>query len=97
MMEVTNVHHLRLNKSKSLTINLHHVLSTVTMDDPANLGVTIQRTINVITNSIESFRDLLAVNDGDIYTSVKDTNSVNNARAAGQIIFISNNITQGFK
>ena len=54
MMEVTNVHILRWNKSKSLTNNLHHVLSTVAMDDPAlftdfvrnTLGVTTQKTID---------------------------------------------------
>ena len=60
MMEVTNVHLLRLNKIESLTINLHHVLSTVMMDDPAvftgparnTLVVTTQQTIDGITNFI---------------------------------------------
>ena len=74
MMEITNVHILRWNKSKSLTINLHHILSTVIMDDPAvftkfvinTLRVTNQQKINVITNFVESFGKLLAVNDGDI-------------------------------
>ena len=62
-MEVTNVHILRWNKGKSLTINLHHVLSTVTMDDPAVFAdfvrnsrrVTTQQTIDIITNFVESF------------------------------------------
>ena len=72
MMEVTNVHLLRRNKIKIITINLHHVLSTVTMDDPSVftnvarniLGVTTQLTIDVITKVLESFGDLLSVNDG---------------------------------
>ena len=96
---------LRQNKSKSLTINLHHVLSTVTLDDPAvftnfvrnTLMVTTQRTIDVITNFVEYFGYLLALNDGDIDTFVKYTHSVNNARAAAQIILVSNNFTQGLK
>ena len=44
------------------------------VDDPAvfdnfvinNLGVTTQQTIDVTTNILESFGELLAVNDGDI-------------------------------
>ena len=63
MMEVTNVNILRWNKSKSLTINLHHLLSIVTMDDPAVFAdfvrnsrrVTTQQTIDIITNFVESF------------------------------------------
>ena len=74
MMEVTNVHILRWNKTKSLIISLHHVLSTVTMDDPAlfinflrnTLGVSTQQKVDVITTFVESFWDLLAVNDWDI-------------------------------
>ena len=53
---------------------MHHVLSIVTMDDPEvfsdfarnTLRVTTQRTIDVIKNFVESFGDLLAVNDGEI-------------------------------
>ena len=105
MMEVTNVHIFRWYTSNSLTINLHHDLSTVTMDDPElftefvrnTLKVTTQWTINVITNFVESFEDLLAVNDVDIDTFVKDTHSTINYRASGQIILISNNVTQGIK
>ena len=105
MMEVTNVYILRWNKGKSLTINLHHVLSTATMDDPAvftdfvrnTLGVTTKWTIDIIANLVESFGDLLTVNVGDIETFVKDTHSENNARAAAQIILISNRVTQGLK
>ena len=63
MMEVTNVNILRWNKSKSLTINLHHVLSAVTMDDPAVFAdfvrnsrrVTTQQTIDIITSFVEPF------------------------------------------
>ena len=92
-------------KSKSLSINLHHVFSTVTMDDPAvftnliinTLGVTNQQTIYVITKNLDYFGDLLDVNDGDIGTFVKDTYSSNNTRAIGQRILISNNVTQGIK
>ena len=61
------------------------------------LGVTTQKTIDVIINFVEYFGDFLALNDGDIDTFVKDTHYVNNARASAQIIFISNNITQGLK
>ena len=105
MMEVTDVHILRWNKSKSLTIDLRHVLSTVNMDDPAeltnfvinNLGVTTQQTTYVITKFVESFGYLLAVNYGDINTFFKDTHSANNARVAEKRIFIRNNITQVLK
>ena len=105
MMEVTNVHLLRLNKIESLTINLHHVLSTVKMDDPEvftnfvrnTLRVTTNQTIDLITNFMESFGGLLAVNDGVIDTFVKYTHSTNNARADAQNILTSNNVTQGHK
>ena len=105
MMEVTNMHILRRNKSKSLTINLHHTLSTVTMDDPVvftdfvinTLRFTTHKTIDLITDFVEYFRYLLAVNDGDIDIFVKDTHSENNPRAAAQRIFISKNVTQGLK
>ena len=81
MMEVTDLHILRWNKSQSLTINLHPVLSTVTMGDPAvftdfvinALGVTTQLTIDEITNFVESFTEFLAVKNGDIDTSIKYT------------------------
>ena len=94
MMELTNVHILRWNKRKSPTINLHHILSTVTMDDPLvfadflrnTLRVTTQRTIDVINNFVGYFGILLAVNDGDIGTFVKYTYYVNNSRASAQII-----------
>ena len=46
------------------------------------LGVTTQQTIDVITNLVESFRDLLDLNDGYIDIIVKDTYSDNNARAS---------------
>ena len=60
-------------------MNFHHVLSTVRMDDTEvftnfvrnTLWVTTQQTIVVITNFMESFGDLLAVNDGDIDTFSK--------------------------
>ena len=73
------MHILRRNKSKSLTINLHHIFSAVTMDGPVvftdfmrnTLRVTTQRTIDVIMNFVESFADLLAVNDGYIDTFSK--------------------------
>ena len=105
MMEVTDVHLLRWKKGKSLTINLHHILSTVTLYDLAvftnfvrnTLGVNNHQTIDVITKFVESFGDLISVNDGDIETFVKDTNSANNAREAAQRILISNNVTQGPK
>ena len=75
------------------------------IDDPAvftkcarnTLRVTTQQNINAITNFVEPFGDLLSVNDGYIETFVKDTHSVNNARAAAQIILIINNVTQGLK
>ena len=61
------------------------------------LGVTTQQTIEVITNFVESFGGLLAVNDRYIGTFFNDTHSANNARAAVQIILIINNINQGLK
>ena len=84
---------------------MNHVLSTVTMDDPAvftnfvinTLTVTTQQKIDVIMNFVESFGDFIAVNDGDIDTFVKDTHSANNSGAAAQRILISNNVTQGLK
>ena len=105
MMEVTNVNILRRKKSKSPTINLHTVLSTVMMDNPAvftdltrsTFGVTAQKSVDVITNIVEYFGDLLSVNDGDIDNFVKDTHYANNARAAAQKILISNNGTYGLK
>ena len=59
-MEVTDMHILRWNKIKIITINLHHVLSIVMMDDPAvftnfvknTLRVTTQKTVDVITNFV---------------------------------------------
>ena len=53
---------------------MHHIFSAVTMDGPVvftdfmrnTLRVTTQRTIDVIKNFVESFGDLLAVNDGEI-------------------------------
>ena len=64
------------------------------MDDTAvstnfminSLRVTTHQIIDVITNFVESFGDLLAVNDGHIDTFFKDTHSANNARAVVQII-----------
>ena len=105
MVEVNNMHILRWNKIKSLTFNLHCVLSTVTMDDIAvftafvrnTLGVTTHQMIDVITNFLEYFGYLLAVNDGYIEIFFKDTHSMNNARSAAQRILISNNVTQGLK
>ena len=44
---------------------------------------------------MESFGELLAINDGDIDTFVKDIHSANNSRASAQRILISNNVTQG--
>ena len=71
---------------------MNTVLSTVAMDDPAvfsdfvrnNLVVTTQWTIDVITNFLGYFGELLAVNDGDIDTFVKDTHSMNNSRTDAQ-------------
>ena len=90
MMEVTNVHIIRWNKIKSLTINLHHLFSTLNMYDLAvftyfarnNLGVNNQQTIDVIMNFVESFGELIVMNDGDIDMFFKDTHFVNNARVA---------------
>ena len=59
------------------------------------LGVSTQQTIYIITNFVESFGGLLAVNDGDIDTFFKVTHSVNISKAAAQIILTSNNVTQG--
>ena len=75
------------------------------MEDPAvfinftrnTLGVTTQKTINIIKNSVESFGELLAVSDGYIDIFVKDTHSANNSRAAAQRILISDNVTKGLK
>ena len=105
MTEVTNVHLLRWNKGKILTINLHQVLEKVTVDDPEvftdflrnTVRVTTQKTINVIMNFVESFGGSIEVNDEDIDTFIKDIHSANNARVAAQIILISNNVTQGLK
>ena len=44
-----------------------------------------------------SFKDLLAVNDRDIDTFVKDAHSVNNAKLYVQRTLVSNNVTQGIK
>ena len=105
MMEVTNVNILRRKKSKSPTINLHTVLSTVMMDNPAvftdltrsTFGVTAQKSVDVITNIVEYFGDLLSVNDGDIDNFVKDTHYSNNSRVSAQRILISKNVTKGLK
>ena len=75
------------------------------MDDPAVFTnfvrntprVTTQQIIDVITKFVEYFGDLITVNDIDINTSVKDTQSTNNTRASAHIILISNNVTQGLK
>ena len=75
------------------------------MDDPAvfayfvrnTLGDNMQQKINAITNFLESFGDLLAVNDGDIECFVKDNHYESNYSAAVQRMFISNNVTQGLK
>ena len=61
------------------------------------LRFTTQKKIDITTNFVESFGDLISVNDGDIDTFVKDTHSVNNARAAAKRILIRKNITQGLK
>ena len=105
MMEVTNVNILRWNKIQSLTINFHDVFSSVMMENPALftnfmrniLGVTAHQTINIIKNSVESFGDLLAVNDRDIDTFVKYTQYLNNNRVTAQIILISNSVNQELK
>ena len=104
-MELTNMNILGQNKDKSLTINLHHVLSTVTMDDPAvftdfvrnTLGLTTQRTIDVITNVLEPFGDLLEMNDGYIDNFVKDNHSANITRVSAQRILVTNKVTQVLK
>ena len=77
---------------------MHHALSTVTKDDPAvftnfminTLGVTNHKIIDVIKNSVVSFGELLAVNDGDIDTFVTYTHSTNDYRAVAHRILISN-------
>ena len=105
MVEVNNMHLLRWNKGKSLTINLYHVLLTSTMDDSVvftnlmrnTLRVTTQWIINAITNFVEYFGELLALNDGGIDNFSKDTHSVNNARAAAQRILTSNIVSQELK
>ena len=51
----------------------------------------------MITNFVESFRDLLSVNDGNIEFFFKDTYSANDSRAAAQRILVSNNVNQGLK
>ena len=84
---------------------MHQALSVATMYDKAvftnfmrnSFRVTTKQKIDVITNFVESLEELLAVNDGGIDTFVKYTHSKNNNRAAAQIIFIKNNITQGLK
>ena len=76
MMEITDMHISRWNKRKSLTNNLNHIFSRVTMDDPAvfmgfvrnTLRVTTQRTIDLIKNFVESFGCLMVVYDGNIDT-----------------------------
>ena len=57
------------------------------------LEIATQKNIDVIINFVEYFEGLLAVNDGEIDTFVKDTHSANNYRAAAQIILIRNNVT----
>ena len=71
------------------------------MDDPAvfmdfvrnSLGFTTMRKIGLTKKSVKSFGYLLAVNNGDIDTFVKYTHSVNDARAAVQIVLINNKVT----
>ena len=75
------------------------------IDDPSvftdfarnTFGITNQRTIDVITNFVESFGEFIAVNDEYIDAFVKDTNYAYNPRAAKQRILISNNVTKGLK
>ena len=75
------------------------------MDDPAvftdfvinTLGFTTHQMIDVITNFVKSFWDLLAGKYGDIDTFAKDTHYTNNTRSAMQRILIRNNINQGLK
>ena len=62
-----------------------------------SFGVTTQQKIDVITNFVEYFGDLIAVNDRDIDTFVKDTHSANNTRVAAQRILIRKNVNQGLK
>ena len=53
--------------------------------------------IDAITNFVESSGNLIAANDVDIDTFVKDTHYANNGRVVSQKILISNNVTQGLK
>ena len=70
----------------------------MTIYDPAvftnfvrkTLGVTNQQTIDVTMKFVESFGDLLDVNDGDIDTFVTYTHSANDYRAVAHRILISN-------
>ena len=61
------------------------------------LRVNNQQKIYVITNFVESFGYLIAVNDVNIETFVKYTYSTNYNRAAEQRILVRNNVTQGLK
>ena len=73
----------------------------MTIDDPEvftdfvrnNLRVTTQQKNDVITNFVESFWYLLAVNDGYIDTFIKYNHSTKNSRASAKIILISNNVS----
>ena len=62
-----------------------------------NLGVTTLIKIDVITKFVDIFGEFISVNDGDIDTFVKNTNSTNNNRPVAQRILIRNKITQGLK
>ena len=104
-MEVTNVHLLRWNKGKSLTANLHHVLSTVTIDDP-ELFTNFRKKHPQGYYSAKNRRNkklrgiLRGLTSGEWWRYChffKDTHAANNARAAAQRILISNNVTQGLK
>ena len=63
MMEVTDVQPFNMKKYRSVTINLHHVLSISTMYDLAvfvdfkrnTVGVNSQQKNYVIPNVLESF------------------------------------------
>ena len=48
-MEVTNMNILICSKSKIITINLHHVLSAVSIDDPALITNFVRNTLGVTT------------------------------------------------
>ena len=62
---------------------MHHVLPTVTMDDPAvftnfarnTISVTTHKKVDAITNFVEPFGDFLMVNNVDIDNFIKDTHS----------------------